>query len=382
MSRGNITRRGKSSWRIKIPLGKDARGNRKTVWVTVRGTRADAERERTKLLAAADGGTLVEPSKTTVAEYIRAWLDGTHDLSPKTLERYRELAERQIIPTLGSIVLQKLRPSAIQEWHGTILKAGGKGGKPLTARTVGHAHRVLHRALERAVETETLSRNVASAISPPKVAEMEVEILDAEHVAVVLHKLDGHELYPIAAVALATGMRRGEILGLQLGDIDLESASLRVERSLEETAQGLRFKPPKTKHGRRVISLPPLAVTVLRDQRRRQLENRMALGLGRPAGDALVFSSLDGSPLSPRKLSRDWLRTCVARGLPVVRFHALRHTHASALISHGLDVVAISRRLGHANPTVTLNVYAHLFQKTDAAAAIAIEAVLRTGKER
>jgi len=116
------------------------------------------------------------------------------------------------------------------------------------------------------------SRNVAGAISPPKAAESEVEILDADQVAIVLHRLDGHDLYPIAAVALATGMRRGEILGLQLGDIDLEAASLKVDRSLEETAQGLRFKAPETKHGRRSLSRPPSAVTVLRDQRRRQLE--------------------------------------------------------------------------------------------------------------
>ena len=305
-----------------------------------------------------------------------------NDLAPKTLERYRELAERQIIPTLGAVALQKLRPSAVQQWHGTILKTGGKDGRPLSARTVGHAHRVLHRALQRAVENETLSRNVASAISPPKVEAGEVEILDVHQVSVMLHKLAGHELYTIAALALATGMRRGELLGLQLGDVDLDAASLKVDRSLEETAAGLRFKAPKTKHGRRTISLPPSAISVLRDHRVRQLERRLALGLGRPSAETLVFSNLDGSPLSPRKLSREWLRVCVALGSPPVMFHALRHTHASALISAGLDVVAISRRLGHANPTVTLNVYAHLFVRTDTAAATAIEAVFRTGKER
>lgn len=375
--RGHIVRRGKDSWRLKFDVGTDAAGKRCTRYQTVRGTKADAQRELTKLLASVDRGTLVEPTKTTIAEYIRAWLDGVNDLAPKTLERYRELAERQIFPHIGTVALQKLRPSAVAEWHAKILTAGGQDGKPLSPRTVGHAHRLLSRALERAVETEVLARNVASAISPPKIAHEEIEILGPDQVALVLMTLSGHELHAITNVALATGMRRGELLGLQLRDIDLDAGLLSVERSLEETAAGLRFKPPKTKHGRRTISLPSAAVDVLRDQRRRQLENRLALGLGRPPDDALVFCTPEGTPLSPRALSRLWLRTCVALDLPRVNLHALRHTHASALIAAGVDVVTISRRLGHANPTVTLNIYAHLFRKTDTSAAAAIDVVLR-----
>jgi integrase len=370
------------SWELKFDIGADAKGKRQTRYVSVKGTRADAQKEMTRLLAQADKGTLVEPTKTTVAEYVRAWLDGDTELSPKTIERYRELAEQQIIPHLGTVAIQKLRPAAIQEWHKTILKAGGKGGRPLSPRTVGHAHRVLHRALQRAVGTETLARNVASIISPPAVNADEIEILTADEVSLVLQKLEGHDLYLISALGLATGMRRGGLLGLQIGDVDLDGAELKVERSLEETAEGLRFKPPKTKHGRRTISLPPSAVAALRELRVKQLEMRMALGLGRPADDTLVFSHFDGSPISPRKLSRDWLRACVALKLPRVMFHALRHTHASALIASGLDVVVISRRLGHANPTVTLNIYSHLFNPKDTAAADAIERVMRTGKER
>jgi integrase len=380
--RGNITRRGKNSWRLKFDVGADAAGRRKTRYVTVKGKRQDAQRELTRLLAAADAGTLPEPSKVTLGQYLREWLEGAHDLSPKTAERYRELAEQQIIPHLGSMQLQRLKPAHVRSWHDSLITGGGRGGRPLAARTVGHAHRVLHRALQRALESETLNRNVASIIRPPKVEMAEIEILDAEQVALVLHRLSGHDLFPIAALALATGMRRGELLGLQQIDIDLDAFAVQIERSLEETAQGLRLKPPKTKHGRRTISLPPSTVAVLRDHRVKQLERRLALGLGRPAADALVFSNVDGSPMSPRKLSRDWLRTGVELGLPRVMFHALRHTHASALIAAGLDVVAISRRLGHANPTVTLNIYGHLFNRTDPAAAAAIEIILGTRVER
>src|SRR5262249_2571953 len=154
---------------------------------------------------------------------------------PKTAERYRQLAEQQVIPHLGAIALQKLRPAQIQEWHSTLLKSGGMGGRPLSARTTGHAHRVLHTALARAAAAEIVARNVASAITPPKVQAEEVEILTARQMGDVLSKLTGHALFPIVALALGTGMRRGELLGLQWGDVDLDGASVRVERSVEET---------------------------------------------------------------------------------------------------------------------------------------------------
>jgi integrase len=382
MMRGNITRRGKSSWRLKFDVGTDTvSGKRRTRYVTVRGKRQDAERELARLLNEAHDGTLIEPSKVTVAEYMRAWLSGAHGLSPKTAERYRQLAEHQIIPHLGPVQLQKLKPAQLQDWHGIIIREGGKDGRPLSARTVGHAHRVLHRALQRAVENETLPRNVASLIRSPNVEAQELEILSVDEIGIVLAKLEGHALYPIVALALATGMRRGELLALRWEDVNLGGATLRVERALEETSAGLRFKAPKTRHGRRTISLPPSGIDALRAHRLRQLELRVTLGQGKPESGALVFSTIEGAPLSPDNLSRDWRRVVTAFDLPRVKFHALRHSHASALIASGLDVLTVSRRLGHGNPVVTLKTYAHLFAKTDERAADAIEAALRTAGE-
>ena len=278
--RGNITRRGKNSWRLKFDVGADEFGHRKTRYVTVKGKRQDAQRELTRVLAAADAGTLPEPSKVTVAEYVREWLDGTHDLSPKTAERYRELAEQQIIPHLGAVSLQRLKPAHVRAWHSTLIKGGGKGGRALAPRTVGHAHRVLHRTLQRAVEGETLARNVASVIPPPKVEEQEIGILGADQIAAVMDKLKGHPLYAISALALSTGMRRGELLAVQWDDCDFDALSVRVERSLEQTGAGLRFKGPKTK------SRPPHHLTATerrrdpRTHRRQQFEVRLALGMG------------------------------------------------------------------------------------------------------
>ncbi len=198
-----------------------------------------------------------------------------------------------------------------------------------------------------------MGRNVAAVHSPPKIEAVETEILDAAAVPVVLAKLKGHTLEPIGTTALASGARRGELLAVPWTCLDLDGASIRIERSLEQTKVGLRFKPPKTTAGRRTISLPASAVAVLREYKVKQLELRMQLGLGKPEPDALVFCRYDGSPIPPNDLSRDWARACVALGLPRVSFHSLRHAHASALIAAGLDVVAVSKRLGHGSPTTT-----------------------------
>jgi integrase len=155
---------------------------------------------------------------------------------------------------------------------------------------------------------------------------------------------------------------------------------LRVECSLEETAAGLRVKPPKTRHGHRTISLPKSTIEILRDHYRGQLQQRLLLGLGRPSASDWVFQLFDGSPYPPDKLSRDWGNVVRDRKLPRVMFHALRHSHASALIAAGVDIVTVSKRLGHGSPTITLGVYAHLFNRTDALAAQAIERAINGGE--
>jgi integrase len=228
MARGNITKRGATSWRLKYEAGDPdpITGKRQTRYVTFRGTKKAAHAELTRRLAEVDAGTAVEPSRVTVAEYLRGWLGIGEGLAPKTLERYRQLAERQIIPHLGAISLQKLRPAQILTWHASLSATG------LAARTIGHAHRVLHRGMARATSLEIVPRNVAHAVPPPKIEAKEIAILSAAEIADVLVRLHDHPLYPIAALALGTGMRRGELCGLAWGALDLDNATVRVERSL------------------------------------------------------------------------------------------------------------------------------------------------------
>ena len=172
-------------------------------------------------------------------------------------------------------------------------------------------------------------------------------------------------------------MRRGELLGLQWGDLDLDRGVLRVERSVEETKAGLRCKAPKTKRGRRNITLPSEAIAVLRAHKIKALELRLALGMGPITATTLVFATVEGELIRPRNLTKAWSRVRSAHKLPAVSFHAFRHSHASMLIRAGVDILTISRRLGHSKAAITLDCYGHLIEGADAAAAKAIEGLLR-----
>lgn len=383
--KGNITKRGANSFRLKIELARDpVTGKRRFHWETVSGQtgeplgaiRRRARARLVELLHEINKGEHVERTTVTVEHYVASWLDAPAGLSPKTVERYRQLAAQQIYPHLGAVELQKLTPAHIQSWHGTLLGRGGLNGRPLSPRTVGHAHRLLGTALARAAQAQLVSRVVTAIVRPPKVEEQEISCLTGDQIGAVLTALRNHCLYPIIVTALGTGLRRGELLALTWGAVDLDGAVLRVEKSLEETRDGLRLKAPKTRNGRRAVSLAPTVVETLRQHRKAQLEQRMALGLGRLPDDAPLFANFDGAPMSPDKLSRDWANLVRLRKLPRVPFHGLRHSHVSALIAGGLDVFAVSRRIGHSDAALTLRTYTHWFSQKDVEATAAIETAL------
>jgi integrase len=222
---------------------------------------------------------------------------------------------------------------------------------------------------------ELVIRNVATAEQPPRVEAEEIIILGADDVKALVDRLRGRAMYPVAITALFTGLRRGELLALRWSDVELDAAEkhLRVRRTVEETKAGLRLKSPKTRTSTREVSLPEIVVEALREHRKRQLEQRLALGLGKLPDDALLFPRADGSLRGPRAFSKEWSDVAVRVGVRHATFHSLRHTHASHLIDAGIDVVKISRRLGHASPAITLRVYAHLFRARDDKSSKAID---------
>jgi integrase len=377
MAVGHVRRRGERSWELKYDIDADPQtGQRRIRYASFKGTKRGAEAELVRLVAAANRGDYVDPTKATLGDFLDRWEAwAATQVSAKTLERYSELLKHHVRPPLGAARIQKLRTVDFAELYGKLQKSKPEGGG-LAPRTVGHVHRLLHRVFGHAVKWGLIQSNPVASAEPPRVQRTEIEILAPGQIKAVLDALRGRPLYHVAVIGLATGMRRGEMAALRWGDVDLDNGMVRVERSLEQTNAGLAFKPPKTKAGRRVVSIPPSIVAELRSHWRLQQQQRLMLGAGRAGADDLVLARSDGTPWPPDSLTTAWQKTIAALKLPKVTLHALRHTHASQLIAAGLDVVTVSRRIGHSNPTVTLGVYAHLFGNTDERAAAAVEAAL------
>jgi integrase len=367
--KGSIKKRDENSWRLKFDLPRE-NGERRTQYVTVQANGKKEAREKlAALIASVGAGSYVEPSRVALGDYVASRIDqweASGALSPRSAARYQEILRNQIRPHLGDKLLQRLRPADIEAWHSALQATG------LSARTIGAAHRVLSQALNDAVRHEMLVKNVAKIQPTPKVDDKEVVIV--RDIPALIEKLKGSRVHTLAMVALFTGARMGEILALRWSAVDLDKGTLEIRESIEYTAAGIRFKAPKTRAGRRVITLPDILITTLREHRREQLELRMRLGIGKLPDDALLISDIDGNPWQQRQTSTLWQRFAERIGIPVT-FHALRHTHASQLIDAGVDIVTISKRLGHAKPDITLRVYSHLFRKDDSKAAQAINAL-------
>jgi len=373
--KGTVTKRGKHSWRLKfdVPAGPD--GKRKTIYETVRcaGIK-EARLELAKRLAAVGQGSFVAPSRLTVADHVRsridAWhVDGKKSISDYTAGRYRDMLRLYIEPHIGSTPVQRLTIADVETWHRTLLTSG------LGAGTVRNAHTVLTRALRDAVRHGIIARSVAGrdGETAPSYSPEEMKIIGPKDLDGVLAKLRGHRICAEAMLALFCGLRAGEVLALRWDAVNLDEKMLHVRATvLDINGQAPTTKAPKTKAGRRSVTVPDVVIGVLRDHRRRQLELRVALGLGRPEADALVFPSADGGLRRPTTLSHEWREA----GIADVRFHDLRHSHVSMLIDAGLDPVTIATRIGHKNAKVTLTTYAHLYQKDDGRAAAAINATL------
>jgi integrase len=374
---GHIRRRGARSWELKFDLGTDPlTGKRITRYHSLKGTRREAEAELVRLMASADRGDYVGISRLTLSAFLDRWEAwAATQVSAKTLERYRELANLHVRPHLGNAQMQKLRTLHFAELYGRLQRAKPVGAG-LAPRTITHIHRLLHRQFGHAVKWGVIGASPVAMAEPPRVQASEITILEPEQIRTMLTALRGRQLYVVAVLAISTGLRRGELVALRWRDIDLETGQIRVERSLEQTNAGLAFKSPKTRASRRTVTIPRAIAAELQKHWRTQQERRLALGLGRSGPDDLVFARADAAPWPPDSLTTAWQKAIASLRLPQVTLHGLRHTHVSQLIAAGLDVVTVSRRIGHSNPTVTLNVYAHLFGNTDQRAAAVVETAL------
>ncbi len=331
-------------------------------------TRAETAEKLTKAMAVRDGGLVYDAGNLTVGEYLERWLsDSVRDtVRQRTYEGYAHVVERHIAPSLGRVKLKALTPAHVRGLYRERLDAG------LSTRTVRYAHTTLNRALSQAVSDGLIPRNPVTSVKAPQPRRIEIRPLDREQVCALFEAVSGHRLAALYTVAVTAGLRQGELLGLRWEDVDLEAGMLQVRRTLSETRSGRIFEAPKSGRGRQA-RLTRKATEALRAHRRAQLEERMKLaGLWQDQG--LVFPSQVGTALSARNLQRHFKSLLERAGLPKsVRFHDLRHTCATLLLRQGVNPKFVQELLGHADISLTLNVYSHVLPDMGDAAAGAMD---------
>jgi integrase len=320
-------------------------------------TRAEATKKLNKAVAEKEKGLPVAIPKQTMTQFLTRWLDESVATSvrPRAATRYHEIVKLHVLPTLGRTTLMKLTPQDLQALYAAKVSSG------LSPRTVGHIHRVLHKSLGQAVRSGLVVRNVADAVDPPKVVRAEMRALNADEARRLLAAAEGDPLEALYMLALMTGMRQGELLGLHWGDINLEAGTIQVRRTIGRVRRkGFVESEPKSASGRRQIALAASAVEALRRHWDRQFSERLG-GEAVPGTDSLVFCNGLGRPLEPQNLLyRSFHKLLRRAGLPPMRFHDLRHSAATLLLSMGTHPKVVQELLGHSQISLTLDTYSHV----------------------
>ena len=336
-------------------------------------TRQECSKKLTKAMADRDGGLVFDAGSLTVGGHVTRWLEdsarGTVRVS--TFERYEQIARLHVVPALGVVKLKSLTPAHLRNLYRERLDAGS------APASIHKLHTLLHKSLAQAVNDGLIPRNVSDSLKLPRIDREEIDPLTAEEANRLIEAAAGDRLEAVYIVAIHTGLRQGELLSLRWEDLDLEADALRVRRTLTRTKGTYSVGEPKTKKSRRTVRLTTGAVAALRGHLERQLEEIDRLGsLYQPGG--LVFASETGGIINPSNLrNRSFAKLLRRAGLPAdTRFHDLRHTCATLLLSRNVNPKVVSEMLGHATIAITLDTYSHVLPDMQEKAAIALEEAL------
>lgn len=313
----------------------------------------------------------------TLGEYLDEWLDRQQtQLQPSTWESYRGVVTRHLLPNLGDVPLVALTRRQVETLYSRLFTGGGLGGKPLAKRSVGYVHSIVHKALEDAVKDDLLARNVSHGAALPKVDHTstgdtgpKMHTWDAAELRRFLADIDEHPLAELFLVAAFTGLRRGELCGLRWEDVDLDRGLLQVRRALTVIRGHVRLKAPKSSRAR-ALHIDASTIEALRRRAAIQTEQRQRNGPLWHNEHDLVFTGSAGRHLGPDTVSTTFRKVVAGLDLPLIRFHDLRHTHATLMLQAGVPVKVVSERLGHATAQLTMDIYAHVLPAMDADAIV------------
>lgn len=388
----SLQKRGNDSWLLVVEAGIGADGKRIRRTKTIK---AKGIREARKLLAEfeteVEAGHYIAPEKMTFAAFVEEWKEkyAESELGIKTLDIYLRFLKNRILPVFGHMRLDKIQPFHIVNFISDLSKEGsrqdGRNGK-LSSGTIQYIHRIISNIMNKAQEWRLLKDNPAAGIQKPKVKRKEIEVYDEDEVALLFQLLEKEPMKwrIMIMLAITTALRRGELVGLEWGHVDLDNGILVVKQSISHSINGQRIiSEPKTEKSKRKVSLSDNVIEHLKEFYLESRKKRLALGDAWKGGDHFfVFSNDEGMAYYP-ETPYLWFRAFLKKhGLKYIRFHDLRHTSATLLINKGVHAKLISERLGHSNISTTMNIYGHALQSADRDAANKLDSLVPPKKEK
>lgn len=390
---GSIEKRGKNSYRLTVSEEFDLNGNPMIHRKTVHGTKRDAEVELAKFVTEVQNGLVVDGKSLKFSEFTEIWKRdyGSKELAPSTYKRYCRMLETRLLPYFGHFYINKIRPTDIMKFYDLLEKDtqlirkkcnnGTKTKKPLSGKTILEHHRLLRAMLHKAVYWQLIVANPAERVQPPKSRKPKRKSYDDEQTKILLENLEllssKDTKYKVAIIlTVFTGVRLGELMGLEWTDVDFKNGILSINRSSQYLSDmGVFTKVPKTESSIREIAIPEFIISLLEEYKLWYEEQKSIYGELWTNSDRL-FVQADGKPMHPSTISKWFVKYVGQIGLPVINFHGLRHTNASLLVAQNIDIAVISARLGHAQISTTLDFYVHPLLSHNRKAGYALENLL------
>lgn len=352
MARGSIEKRGKG-YSIRYYIGKKLK--RESGFKT----KKEAEKALIERQAQLDKGTYVEPTKTLYKDFLMEWLEmRSKSISPQTYSTHITNAKKHIIPEIGDIPLTKLNAMAIQR---LVNNLSAKGYESSTIKRIVD---IVSGSLNYAEKMDLIVKNPCKRVEKPKIKKKEASIWDKDQILAFLRVAEKSRYYMAFLLALMTGMRQGEVLGLRWKDVDFDNKVISIRQTLSHDGKSFQ-QGGKTKGSVRSINISDVTVTYLKKHRKTVLEEKLALGADYKDYDLVVCTSL-GTPINPSNVRREMKKLAHEAGVPLIKFHEQRHTHASHLIMQGVNAKIVSERLGHSKVQMTLDTYSHLLPNMQA----------------
>ena len=390
---GSIEKRGKNSYRLTVSEGFDLNGNPMIHRKTVHGTKKDAQVELAKFVTEVQNGLVIDGKALRFSEFVEIWKRdyGSKELAPSTYKRYCRMLETRLLPYFGHFYINKIRPTDIMKFYDLLEKDtqlvrkkgnnGSKTKKPLSGKTILEHHRLLRAMLHKAVYWQLIVSNPAERVQAPKARKPKRKSYDDEQTKILLENLEQLSIedtkYKVAIIlTVFTGVRLGELMGLEWQDVDFKNGIISINRSSQYLSDmGVFTKTPKTESSIREIAIPEFIISLL-EEYKLWYEEQKSIYDELWANSDRLFVQSDGKPMHPSTISKWFVKYVAQIGLPVINFHGLRHTNASLLVAQNIDIAIISARLGHAQISTTLNFYVHPLLSHNRKAGYALENLL------